>query len=123
MQNKEKADRFCIKVLNPEIYKHGISKPVQKFTFLFTINLLLSPLGGFFFKHFFVGGGGGLFNLVKRINGSKVSHGRTCGSRALYLLFLTIRKLEQFSTENWSVKLKKLSTLSWRSCGRRPKTI
>ena len=75
MQNKENVDRSCMKVLNPEIYKHGISKPVQKFTFLSTINLLLSPLGGFFFKHFFVGGGG-LFNLVKRINGSKVSQGR-----------------------------------------------
>ena len=60
MQSKENADRSCMKVLNPEICKHGISKPVQKFTFLFTINPLLSPLGGlFFFKHLGGGGGGG----------------------------------------------------------------
>ena len=44
------------------------------------------------------GGGGGLIksgvlNIAKSINGSKVSRGgRTCGSRALYCLFLTIRK-------------------------------
>ena len=44
------------------------------------------------------GGGGGLIksrvlNMAKSINGSKVSRGgRTCGSRALYCLFLTIRK-------------------------------
>ena len=43
-------------------------------------------------------GGGGLIksrvlNIAKSINGSKVSRGgRTCGSRALYCLFLTIRK-------------------------------
>ena len=61
MQNKENADRSCMKVLNPDICKHGISKPVQKFTFLFTINPLLSPLGGlFFFQALFGVGGGGL---------------------------------------------------------------
>ena len=32
-------------------------------------------------------GGGGLFNLVKRINRRKVSRGRTGGSRALYRFF------------------------------------
>ena len=61
MQNKENADRSCMKILNPEICKHGISKPVQKFTFLFTMNPLLSPLGGlpgiFFQALFGVGGG------------------------------------------------------------------
>ena len=56
MQNKKNADRSCMKVLNPEIFKHGISKPVQKFTFLFTIN----PLGGLFFSKHFLGWGGGL---------------------------------------------------------------
>ena len=30
---------------------------------------------------------GGLFNLAKRINGSKVSRGRTCGSVGLYCFF------------------------------------
>ena len=32
---------------------------------------------------------GGLFNIAKRmrINGSKVSRGQTCGSRALYCFF------------------------------------
>ena len=30
---------------------------------------------------------GGLFNLAKCINGSKVSRGRTCGYRALYCFF------------------------------------
>ena len=35
-----------------------------------------------------------LFNVVKRINGSKVSRGKTGGPRALYRFcsFLTIRK-------------------------------
>ena len=35
---------------------------------------------------------GGLFNLAKCINGSKVSRGRTCGLSGAILLFLTIRK-------------------------------
>ena len=30
---------------------------------------------------------GGLFNIAKCINGSKVSRGQTCGSRALYCFF------------------------------------
>ena len=35
----------------------------------------------------YIEGGGGVFNFVKRVNGSKVSQGRTCGSRALYCFF------------------------------------
>ena len=42
-----------MKVLNPEVYKHGISKPEQKFTFLSSINF---PGGLIFFEH--LGGGG-----------------------------------------------------------------
>ena len=53
---------------------------------LHTVNPLLSPLGAYF-SHLRWGGGlkreGGLFNLVKRINGSKGSRGRTCGSRGI----------------------------------------
>ena len=55
--------------------------------YLVTVNPLLSAPGGLFFSSTFFFGGGGLFNLVKRINGSKVSRGRTCGSRALYCFF------------------------------------
>ena len=53
----------------------------------------IKPPGGliFFQALFGVGGGlkreGGLFNLVKRINGSKVSQGLTFFSRALYYFF------------------------------------
>ena len=51
-----------------------------------------------FFQALLMEGRGGLIksgvlNIAKSINGSKVSRGgRTCGSRALYCLFLTIRK-------------------------------
>ena len=55
----------------------------------YTVNPLLSPPGGYFFQALLRGGGGGkkevgagLFNLVKCINGSKVSRERTCGYRA-----------------------------------------
>ena len=51
--------------------------------------------GLIFFQAFLMGGGGwgclkekgGLFNLAKCINGSKVSPARTCGYRALYYFF------------------------------------
>ena len=55
--------------------------------------LLSSPGGAYFFSSIFDGGGGclkekgGLFNLAKCINGSKVSPARTCGYRALYYFF------------------------------------
>ena len=62
-----------------------------------TVNPLLSPTGDLFFSSTFDGGlierGGGkgrekgLFNLVKCINGRKVSRGRTCGYRTLYCFF------------------------------------
>ena len=61
--------------------------------YLSTVNPLLSPPGGLiFFKHFWGGGGGlnregGLLIKAKRINGSKVSRGRTYGSRVLYCFF------------------------------------
>ena len=62
--------------------------------YLITVNPLLSAPGGLFFSSTFFGEGGGdlkerggLFHLVKRINCSKVSRGRTCGSRALYCFF------------------------------------
>ena len=50
------------------------------------------PEGLFFSSTFERGGGGlnkeaGLLNVAKSINGSKVSRGRTCGSRALYCFF------------------------------------
>ena len=46
------------------------------------------PCGLIFFSTTFEGGGGGgLFNLAKRINGSKVSWGRTCGSWALHFFY------------------------------------
>ena len=35
----------------------------------------------------------GLSNLAKRINGSRVSRGRTCGSRALYTAFANNKKV------------------------------
>ena len=44
------------------------------------------PCGLIFFSTTFEGGGG-LFNLAKRINGSKVSWGRTCGSWALHFFY------------------------------------
>ena len=60
----------------------------------YTVNPLLSPPGANFFQALLRGGGGvkkraggDLFNLVKCINGSKVSQGRTCGYRALYCFF------------------------------------
>ena len=60
----------------------------------YTVNPLLSPPGVNFFQALLRGGGGlekedggGLFNLVKCINGSKVSRGRTCGYRALCCFF------------------------------------
>ena len=37
--------------------------------------------------------------------------------------YVYIFKWWQFSTENYSAKLRKLSIWSWRSCNRRPKTI
>ena len=55
----------------------------------YTVNPLLSPPGANVFQTLLRGGGGlkkragGLFNLVKCINGNKVSRGRTCGYRAL----------------------------------------
>ena len=51
------------------------------------------PGGAYFFQALLMGGGGclkekgGLFNLAKCINGSKVSPARTCGYRALYYFF------------------------------------
>ena len=64
--------------------------------YLSTVNPLLSPPGAYFLQALLrwgglnregglkerCGGGGGLFE-AKRINGSKVSRGRTCGSRVL----------------------------------------
>ena len=51
----------------------------------------LSSPGGLFFSSTFEEGlnrdRGGLFNLTKCINRSKVSQGRTCGYRALYCFF------------------------------------
>ena len=46
----------------------------------------IKPPGGNFFPSTFevVGGRGNLFNLVKCINGRKVSRERTCGYRGLY---------------------------------------
>ena len=44
-----------------------------------TVNPVLSPQGAYFFQALLKGGlieKGGLFNLVKRINGRKVSRGR-----------------------------------------------
>ena len=38
---------------------------------LYTVNPLLSPTGGLFFQALLRGGGGGLFNLAKRITCSK----------------------------------------------------
>ena len=35
----------------------------------------------------------GLSNLAKRINGSRVSRGQTCGSRALYAAFSNNKKV------------------------------
>ena len=50
-----------------------------------------SPGGLIFFKHFWGGVGlierGRLFNLAKRIKGSKASRGWTCGFRAIYCFF------------------------------------
>ena len=64
---------------------------IQNLRFSSTVNPLLRGL--FFFKHFGGGaGGGGLFNLAKCINGSKVSRGRTCGHPGAMLLSPTIRK-------------------------------
>ena len=54
-------------------------------TTLIYVNPLLSSPGDLFFSSTFEGGG--LFNLAKRINGSKVSRGRTCGYRTLYCFF------------------------------------
>ena len=60
------------------------------------VNPLLSSSGWLiFFQALLMGGGvggclkekGGLFNLAKCINGSKVSPARTCGYRALYYFF------------------------------------
>ena len=60
-------------------------------TTLIYVNPLLSCPGGLFFQALLMVGGlierGGLFNLAKRINGSKVSRGRTCGYRTLYCFF------------------------------------
>ena len=53
-------------------------------TLIYVIPLLSCP-GGLFFQALL--SGGGLFNLAKRINGSKVSRGRTCGYRTLYCFF------------------------------------
>ena len=62
--------------------------------YLSTVNPLLSPPGAYFLQALLRWGGlnregglkerwgGGLFE-AKRINGSKVSRGRTCGSRVL----------------------------------------
>ena len=58
-----------------------------------SVNPLLSSPGGLiFFQALLIGGGclkekGGLFNLAKCINGSKVSPARTCYYRALYYFF------------------------------------
>ena len=52
-----------------------------------------APGGLFFSSTFEGGGGGGLFNLVKRINRSKVSRGRIYGSRALYCFFSNNKKM------------------------------
>ena len=57
MQNKENADRSCMKVLNPEIWKHGISKPVQKFIYH---KSSIKPPGGLISFQALFGVGGGL---------------------------------------------------------------
>ena len=60
--------------------------------YLSTVNPLLSPPGAYFLQALLRWGGlkregeGGLFE-AKRINGSKVSRGRTCGSRVLECFF------------------------------------
>ena len=50
-----------MKILNPEICKHGISKPVQKFTFFIYHESSIKPPGGpIFFQALFGVVGGGL---------------------------------------------------------------
>ena len=62
---------------------------IQNLRFSSTVNPLLR---GLLFSSTFEVGGGGLFNLAKFINGSKVSRGRTCGHPGAMLLSRTIRK-------------------------------
>ena len=53
----------------------------------------IKPPEGLLFSSTFEGGGGGLnkegrlLNVAKSINGTKVSRGGTCSSRALYCFF------------------------------------
>ena len=65
---------------------------IQNLRFSSTVNPLLRGL--FFSTTFEVGGG--LINLAKYINGSKVSRGRTCGHPGDMLLFLTIRTIRKW---------------------------
>ena len=94
----------------------------------------IKPPGGlFFFKHFRGGWGGGLnrgwglkrtgglFNLAKCINGSKVSRGRTCGHRALYC-FSNNKEMVSILLRELEHKVEKVQHMKVESCGRRPKT-
>ena len=66
----------------------------------------------------------GLSNLAKRINGSRVSRGRTCGSRALYTAFSNNKKVVTILHKELERKVEKVTDQStlivceeWRGGG------